>query len=113
MTVLMRKDMDEKCLLELPASSAFGDGTLYVTDHAVAYEVFGRGIYLNFVPLDMLSGLYVLRSGMFGTKCRLEWREEEDEDEKEGDEDEKNGGKSTHSIELRVRRYGDLESYLQ
>ena len=97
MTVIMRKDLDERCLLQIPASSVFGDGVLYVTNLAVVYEVLKRGIYLNFVPRNTILGLDVSKSGMFGAKkCRLKWTEDG----------------SVHHMELRIKRCNDLKSKL-
>ena len=98
MTVIMRKDLDEKVLLRIPAGSAAGDGTLYVTSHAVAYEVHRRGIYLNFVPRDSVKALHVSKSGVFGARrCRIVWAE--------------NG--SEHSFEFRTRQHERLRAALQ
>ena len=51
---------------------------MYVTTHAVAYEVDRRGIYLNFIPRSAVSGIKVMsKSAIFGDlRCRLVWVED-------------------------------------
>lgn len=94
----MRRKIGEMCLARVPASSEFGDGTMYVTTHAVAYEVDRRGIYLNFIPRGAVAGIEVMsKSAMFGDlKCRLVWVED----------------RTRHSFEFRTRRHGLLDSAL-
>jgi len=95
----MRRSIGERCLARVPASSEFGDGTMYVTTHAVAYEVDRRGIYLNFIPRSAVSGIEVMsKSAVFGErKCRLVWVE----------------CRARNAFEFRTRQHGLLDSALR
>jgi len=98
MTIIMRKNIGEKRLLDVPAISALGDGILCVTSHAVAYEVHGRGLYLNFIPKSTIIGIRISKSGLFGTRrCSLAWME----------------GKTRHQFEFRTRQHVMLGSILK
>ncbi len=71
----MRKSMGEREVIRIGASSIHGNGSLYITDRAVSYEVDSRGIYLNFIPYEMIEKFHVL-GGMFGAKkFRMVWLE--------------------------------------
>ena len=90
--ILMRRAMQERLLLRIDASSEHGDGTFYLTDRAVAYEVQSQGIYLNFIPhknIKKLTGI----GGMLGArKLRMEWDE----------------GAAVHAFEFRTRQHASL-----
>lgn len=93
----MRHDIQERCLLRIQARSATGNGFLYVTNHAVAYEVARRGLYLNFVPRSSIKRLDV-KSKIFGTtRCSMVWLEEGAE----------------HHFEFRTSQYEQLLSVLE
>lgn len=93
MTVFMRKSLGEKSILQVGANSALGRGIFYVTDLAIAYEVDGRGLYLNFIPHKMISRVEISKRGFCGArKLRIFWIEDETE----------------HSFELRTRQYRQL-----
>ena len=80
MVILMRKDMQEICILHIHIDSAVGNGILYVTDHAIACEVTRRGLYLHFVPRSSIKRLDVTKSSVFGARrCRLVWLEDDTE----------------------------------
>ena len=99
MVIILRKNIDEHLLFETKASSMHGTGSLYVTSHAIAYEVDGKGLYLNFVPNSLFQLVNISKSGMLGTrKFKLIWIE-------------KDGTK--HFFEFRTRDYKQLEAILK
>ena len=66
----------ERLAVRAPVFSRHGPGALWVTDRAVACEIDGRGIFLNFVPRDQLRPLERLGRSPRGTRLRLSWEEE-------------------------------------
>ena len=56
--------------------SRYGRGVLWVTDRAVACEIDGRGILLNFVPRDTVTSLAKLGRSPYGERLMLSWDEE-------------------------------------
>lgn len=95
MTVIARKDRGEQILANIKASSMFGEGSLCITTHAVAYEVRHKGIYLNFIPHGIITKFNMCGSGMFGTRrCQIRWTE--------------NG--SEHTFEFRTRQYRQIQA---
>ena len=93
--IVPRKNIGEKVLLCIPASSEFGAGTLCVTNMAVAYEVRRRGIYLDFVPLSAIRKTASL-GGLFEERCRIHWEEDGAE----------------HVFEFRTKHYKRLRGVL-
>ena len=76
MTVLMRKKINEKTIIQIEASSGHGDGMFYITDKAIIYEVNARGIYLNFIPHKMIKAFIPSAFVLFGArKYRIIWME--------------------------------------
>lgn len=74
--ILVRKSMQERLLLKVEASSDRGDGSFYLTDKAMAYEVMSRGIYLDFIPHGLIRRI-APAGGMAGSrKLRMEWDED-------------------------------------
>ncbi len=77
MTIFVRKNICERKLLEIQANSNQGNGVLCITNMAVAYEVDGRGIYLNFIPRKVIKKFAPVGSVLFGTqKFRITWLED-------------------------------------
>lgn len=76
MTIILRPDLGERLLLKTNAISAQGNGFLYVTNLAVAYEVDRHGIYLNFIPHTTIKKLSMHRGMMGAKKFLLEWEED-------------------------------------
>ena len=107
MTIIMRKALDEKVLLQTEASCVYGAGSLCITSHAIAYEVHGKGLYLNFIPHDSLIRVNVSKSSMLlhTRKIRIFWVEE-----KVG---KKEGKMSKHFFDIRSRQYVQIESILK
>ncbi len=97
MTVIMRSDIGEKVILQADARSTHGDGVLYITNQALVYEVHERGIYLNFIPLDVVSSLCRVGVKMFGAaKFRLVWVEKDNNNKK-------------HSFDFRTKKYVEVQ----
>lgn len=92
MMILVRKSMQEKLLLRMEASSTHGNGFIYVTDMAVAYEVDCRGVFLNFIPRKLIKRITVVGGVLGAKKLRMEW----DEDE------------AMHFFEFRTRNHSKL-----
>lgn len=94
MAVIMRKALGERLLLDVPASSRFGAGRLYITDQAVAYEVDGMGLYLNFVPRGIIRSIRPVGGPLLGARrFVMEWTE----------------GGARHAFEFRTREHRRLE----
>lgn len=65
----------ERVVLRAPVSTRHGRGALCVTDRAVACEVHGRGIYLNFVPRAQIRAVRQMGRSPSGSRLSLEWDE--------------------------------------
>ena len=97
MTIIMRKDLGEKKILEISATSRHGSGTLYVTSMAISYEVDSKGIYLNFIPRGMIKKFTAGTMTLFGfKKFHIIWSEDNAE----------------HSFEFRTKQYKSLQKIL-
>ena len=96
MTILLHKG--EHITLKISADSKYGKGTLYITNKAVAYEVEGKGIYLNFVPFDIIQRFYISGKGIGHRtkKYKMIWVEKDSE----------------YSIEFKVKNHQDLKKIL-
>ena len=97
MAIFMRKKTGEKEILRIEASSFLGDGALYITSEAIAYEVYGKGIYLNFIPLKSIKKFNAVTSSLFGArKFRMVWLEDNTE----------------HHFEFRTKKHTQLQNIL-
>ena len=97
MTVIMRKDIREEKILQIPASSSYGDGSIYITSKAVIYEVDGMGIYLNFIPREIIVDFHASESKLFGTrKFCIIWMEDN----------------AKHGFEFRTKQHKRLQDVL-
>ena len=78
-------------MLSVAAASKLGSGTIHVTNLALVYEVDGRGLYLNFIPRDIIR---VSETGsLMGSKrITITWKED--------------GRK--HSFDIRTKRHKEL-----
>ena len=91
MTIMERKSLGEQKVLEADAASPHGNGTLCITNKAIAFEVHGKGIYLNFIPHSTVIGFYQTGLTLFGAKkFRIVWME----------------GDTRHHFDFRIRRNG-------
>lgn len=98
MVVIMRKNLGEEEILCVEASSCFGDGYLYITSMSTIYEVNTMGIYLNFIPHEIIQSILPLGNSLFGTKrFNIAWSE--------------NG--SSHSFEIRTKKHKQLQVVLE
>jgi len=86
----------ERLALKARVLSRHGRGSLCVTDRAVACEIDGRGLFLNFVPRGSVLKLERLGRSPSGTRLRLSWEE----------------GGAAHSFEFRAADPGPLLSEL-
>lgn len=66
----------ERLAARVPVMSRYGRGVLCVTDGAVACEIDGRGILLNFVPRRNVTSLEKLGRSPYGERLALSWDEE-------------------------------------
>ena len=66
----------ERAVVRARVLSPHGPGTLWITDRAVACEIDGRGLFLNFVPRASVASLERLGRSPYGTRLRLSWEEE-------------------------------------
>ena len=73
-----RKSLGEQKVLEADAASPHGNGTLCITNKAIAFEVHGKGIYLNFIPHSTVVGFDQMNMMLFGAKkFRIVWMEKD------------------------------------
>ena len=86
----------ERLALKARVLSRHGRGELYVTDRAVACEIDGRGLFLNFVPRGLVLPLERMGRSPSGTRLRLSWEE----------------GGAVHRFEFRAADPGPLLSEL-
>ena len=93
--VMMRRDLGKVRLLALLASPVLGDGKLYVTSRAIAYEACGWGPYLHFIPPSGILGVKASGSRLWD-KYLLVWV----------------GGGVQHGFEFRMRHHAQLASTL-
>lgn len=97
MVVMMRKNLGEVEVLHIEASSRFGDGHLYITNIATAYEVNTMGLYLNFIPHKMAKSIRSSGNALFGAKkFIIAWSE--------------NG--TNRSFEIRTKKHEQLQAVL-
>lgn len=86
----MRKNLGEKEILRIEASSRLGDGNLYITSVAVAYEVNTMGLYMNFIPHEIIQSIRSSGNPLFGAKkFNIVWSEND----------------TIHTFEIRTKKY--------
>ena len=66
----------ERLVVRIRILSRYGRGMLCITDRAVACEIDGRGILLNFVPRKNITSLEKLGRSSYGERFVLSWDEE-------------------------------------
>lgn len=97
MVVIMRKNLDEEMVLCVEASSCFGDGNFYITSMAIAYEVDAMGMYLNFIPHEIIKSIKSSGHVLFrAKKFHIVWSEND----------------TSYSFEIRTKKHKQLQAVI-